>query len=112
MEKLRLRQAQREYSEMITNLQKTDNSLHIREVLENPMDSVKNVLGMLMAAVTMGFAVFYLLKRSMPIKVALPIGILVFALMLVLEVVLMMARFYLSEHPGVDTRSLGDKKEE
>ena len=112
MEKLRIKQAQREYSEMVTNLQKKDSSLHIKEALENPMDSVKNVLGMLMAAITMGFAVFYLLKRSLPIKVALPIGVLVFALMLVLEVVLMMARFYLSENPGVDTRKLGNKKEE
>ena len=81
-------------------LAQKDTSLHIREVLDNPMDSVKNVIGMLMAAVTMGFALFYLLKRSLPLRIALPIGIVVFALMLIMEVVLMMSRFYLNEHPG------------
>lgn len=98
MKRLRARQVQREYAEMVNDLTKRDTSLHINEVLDNPMDSVRNVVGMLMAAVTMGFAVYYLMKRSYPPAVAIPIGIVVFALMLVMEVVLMMARFYLSEH--------------
>lgn len=98
MKWLRARQAQREYAEMVNGLSKRDTSLHINEVLDNPMDSVRNVIGMVMAAVTMGFAVYYLMKRSYPPAVAIPIGIVVFALMLVMEVVLMMARFYLSEH--------------
>lgn len=98
MKWLRARQAQREYAEMVNDLSKRDTSLHINEVLDNPMDSVRNVIGMVMAAVTMGFAVYYLMKRSYPPSVAIPIGIVVFALMLVMEVVLMMARFYLSEH--------------
>lgn len=76
----------------------------MREVLDNPMDSIKNVIGMVMAAFTMGFAVYYLMKRSYPPNVAIPIGIVVFALMFIMEVILMMARFYLSEHPTPDTK--------
>lgn len=112
MEYLRLRQSQREYAELVKGLQKEDNSLHFREVLDNPMDSVRNVVGMAMAAITMGFSVYYLMKRSYPPQIAIPIGILVFALMFVMEVVLMMARFYLSEHPAPNTDILKKEKKE
>ena len=88
-------------------LKKEDNSLHVREALSNPMDSAKNALSAVMAAFTMGFGVYYLLKRSLKPQVSIPIGIIVFALMLVLEVVLMMSRFYLSEHQ--DPTTLYDK---
>ena len=84
-------------------LKKEDKSLHVREALSNPMDSAKNALSAVMAAFTMGFGVYYLLKRSLKPQVSIPIGIIVFALMLVLEVVLMMSRFYLSEHQDPTT---------
>ena len=62
MEYLRLRQSQREYAELVKGLQKKDNSLHFREVLDNPMDSVRNVVGMAMVVIIIGISVYYLMK--------------------------------------------------
>ncbi|KAK8832582.1 hypothetical protein WA577_004841 [Blastocystis sp. JDR] len=109
IEYLKKRQSQRDYESLVKGLKKEDKSLHVREALSNPMDSAKNALSAVMAAFTMGFGVYYLLKRSLKPQVSIPIGIIVFALMLVLEVVLMMSRFYLSEHQDPTTLYYKDK---
>ena len=95
---------------MIKGVQKKDGSLHVREALSNPMDSAKNAIGAVLGAFTMGFGVYYLVNRTLKPQISIPIGIVVFALMLIIEVILMMSRFYLSEHTDPTVAYYKDKE--
>ena len=62
------------------------------------MDSAQNAIGALLGALTVGFFFYYTTHGHVGEAMGLSIGIITFALMLILETVLIMARFYLSEH--------------
>ena len=83
---------------MVRGLRSTDSSLHIGEELKNPMDNAQNAISALLGALTVGFFFYYTTHRHMGEAVGLSIGVITFALMLIAETILIMARFYLSEH--------------
>ena len=83
---------------MVKGLQKKDMSLHINEELKNPMDNIQNALAAGAGAATVGIFFYYTTHKHMGEVVGMTLGILSFALMLILETVLYMARFYLVEH--------------
>ncbi len=62
------------------------------------MDSAQNAIGALLGALTVGFFFYYTTHRQLGEAMGLSIGVVTFALMLILETILIMARFYLSEH--------------
>lgn len=99
IKELKIREAQREYARITSNLHPHDTSLHLREELKNPMDSASNAFGALFGAITVGMFFYYCTRNIMKPQVSISLSIICFGLMLILEVVLLMARFYLSDHP-------------
>lgn len=63
------------------------------------MDSASNAFGALFGAITVGMFFYYCTRNIMKPQVSISLSIICFGLMLILEVVLLMARFYLSDHP-------------
>lgn len=84
---------------MTSNLHKKDSSLHVKQELKNPMDNVSNAVGALVGAITVGVFFYYCTRNIMKPQVSISLSIICFALMLILEAVLIIARFYLSDHP-------------
>ena len=84
---------------MTSNLHPRDTSLHLREELKNPMDNASNAFGVLFGAITVGLFFYYCTRNIMKPQVSISLSLICFGLMLILEVVLLMARFYLSDHP-------------
>lgn len=83
---------------MVKGLQRKDTSLHLNQELKNPMDNIQNALAAAAGAATVGIFFYYTTHKHMGEVVGMTLGVLSFALMLILETVLYMARFYLIEH--------------
>ena len=95
---LKLKESQRAYEKMVQDVRPKDTSLHVRQELKNPMDNAQNAIAAFLGAFTVGFFFYYMTHRSLGEAAGLSLGVISFALMLILETVLIMARFYLADH--------------
>ena len=95
---LKLKESQRAYEMMVQDVRPKDMSLHMKQELKNPMDNAQNAIAAFLGAFTVGFFFYYTTHRSLGEAAGLSLAVLSFALMLVLETVLIMARFYLADH--------------
>ena len=95
---LKLKESQRAYEKMVQDVRPKDPSLHVGQELRNPMDNAQNAIAAFLGAFTVGFFFYYMTHRSLGEAAGLSLGVITFALMLILETVLIMARFYLADH--------------
>ena len=85
---LKLKESQRAYEMMVQDVRPKDTSLHMKQELKNPMDNAQNAIAAFLGAFTVGFFFYYTTHRSLGEAAGLSLAVISFALMLVLETVL------------------------